>query len=227
MPSAGGRTQPKRRKPLSRGDLLAVALRLVDREGADALTMRRLGRELGVAAMSLYNHIGSREELLDGLSEVMVAEIGAGEADSPRAVVEQFIQGIRSVALAHPDAFRLVGMRPLKTPEAYEPVEATLGALRALGFEDDEAAHAYRVLTAYARGFALAEIEGFTFEAADGAVGAVRPSELSAERFPNVVALAPHLARLDRDPAFEYGSRAVLAGLESAATKRAGQAPPS
>ncbi|HET6829922.1 MAG TPA: TetR/AcrR family transcriptional regulator C-terminal domain-containing protein [Solirubrobacterales bacterium] len=207
QPTAGSR------RPLTRERVLHAALELVDRDGSEALTMRRLGRELGIAAMSIYNHVAGREELLDGLSEVMVAEIGveAGEVGDPRSVLRRFAHGIRAVALAHPDAFRLVGMRPLRTSAAYEPVEVALAALRAVGLSADEAAHAYRLLVSFARGFALAEISGFTFERGGGG----EPTGLGPEQFPSIVALASQLERPSADAAFEFGTELILDGLEA------------
>ena len=210
------------RAPLTRRRILEAALEVVDREGSGALTMRRLGRELEVSAMSLYNHVRGREEILDGLSEVMVSGIGAEQvAGPPRAVLEQFVRGIRDVALAHPEAFRLVGMRPLHTPEALRPVEAALGALRMMGFEHEDAAYAYRLLAAYARGFALAEIGGMTFEAGPETPQSVRPGDVDPEAFPHIVELAAQLERPDRDAAFAFGTDAILTALEIRATAQA------
>lgn len=179
--------------------------------------MRRLGDELGAAAMSLYNHVAGREALLDGLSEVLVAGIGAEPAgDEPRERLRRFMSGIRAVALAHPDAFRLVGMRPLHTPRAFRPVDDTLGALRAIGLADQEAVHAYRALVSYARGYALAEIAGFTLEAAGAEPPApVGPDELRAEGLENLAELAPHLLRSEHDAAFEFGMESILDGIEA------------
>lgn len=180
--------------------------------------MRRLGGELGVAAMSLYNHVRGREEVLDGLSELMVSQIPLERGEgSPREALERFLRGIRSVALAHPAAFELVGMRPLRTAEAFLPVEAALAALQEIGLGDEEATYAYRLLVAYARGFALAEIAGLTFEEVAETPAGVRPAELDRERFPHLVALAPLLERPDRDAAFAFGTATLLAGLEARA----------
>jgi AcrR family transcriptional regulator len=212
----------ERRAPLTRRRILEAALEVVDREGASALTMRRVAGELGVAAMSLYNHVGGREEILDGLSEVMVSGIGAERAGAPpRAVLEQFVRGIRGVALSHPEAFRLVGMRPLRTQEAFRPVEAALGALRTMGFGHDDAAHAYGMLVAYARGFALAEISGMTLEASPETPEDGRPAELDPEAFPHIVELAAQLEHPDHDAAFAFGTDAILTALEIRATTQA------
>lgn len=212
------------RAPLTRQRILEAALELVDREGAGALTMRRLGSELGVAAMSLYNHVAGREALLDGLSEVMVAGIGIepAEDDTPRAVLARFAEGIRTVALAHPEAFRLVGMRPLHTAAAFRPVEAALGALRAMGLRPEEAAHGYRALVAFARGHALAEIGRFTFEVSEGGTAEadlLSGSDIAA--FPHIEELSPHLRHPDRVASFGFGLQALLDGLEIAARRGA------
>ncbi len=217
------RSQPREREaPLTRRRIFEAALELVDREGADALTMRRVAGELGVAAMSLYNHVRGRDEILDGLSEVMVSEIDLGRSPgSPQVVLERFMGGIRRVALDHPEAFRSVGMRPLRTREAFRPVEAALGALRTMGLNREEAAYAYRALVAYARGFALAEISGMTLEASPEAPDDGWPDELDPEAYPNIVELAARLARPDHDAAFAFGSDAILRALEDRATSQA------
>ena len=204
--------EPQRER-LSRRRVLLAALALVDRVGPDALTMRRLAEELGVAAMSLYHHVHSRDDLLDGLSELLVAEIVVPEGGDvpPGEALRRFAHGVRGVANAHPAAFQLVGMRPLRTPAALVPVEAALSALRRSGLPDDEAVHAYRALVSYARGFALAEIAGFTLESAPP-TGALPPAPIDA--FPSIRALSPWLDDAGaRDPAFEFGLGALLAGI--------------
>jgi TetR/AcrR family tetracycline transcriptional repressor len=203
---------PARRERLTRRRVLEAALRLVDRDGAAALTMRRLGGELGVEAMSLYNHVSGREDVLDGLSEVMVAGIGTTpESKGWGEALAEFMRRIRAIALAHPAAFQLVGMRPLNTPDAMPPVESLLRAVRAGGFDPESASFAYRLAVAYARGFALAEIGGFTLDAPGERLRAL---DLAPDAFPHIVELAPCLSRFDRDAAFEFGVEAILAGLE-------------
>jgi AcrR family transcriptional regulator len=215
MSPQGRQGQAGSRQPLTRDRILRTALELVDRDGSEALTMRRLGSELGVAAMSIYNHVAGRDELLDGLSETMVAGIGVEPGTGePRAILRRFAHGIRAVALAHPDAFRLVGMRPLRTSAALEPVEAALGALRALELGDDEAAQAYRLLASFARGFALAEISGFTLQG-NGDRAGDEPAELDPDRFPSIIALAAQLERPSSEAAFEFGTELILDGLET------------
>lgn len=208
---AAARTRAAARPPgsragLTRHGILEAALALVDREGASSLTMRRLGHELGVRAMSLYSHIAGRDELLDGLSEIMVEALPhrAAEVDWRRAI-EGLAHGIRTTAKQHPDAFRLVGMRPLRTVNALAPVEAVLAALMAAGFGAADAMAAYRLVASYARGFALAEIDGFTLDAN------VTPPLPTAH--PAVEAARATPGALDHDMAFLSGLDTILAGL--------------
>lgn len=144
--------------------MLAAALRLVDEHGADWLSMRKLGASLGVEAMSLYNHVRSREDLLDGLVELMVETYLRPPA--PRSAWEislsEFARDIRATARAHPAAFELVGLRPVRTTSSQAAVRGLVEVLREAGFGAEEAAALYRLVAAFARGFALAEIRGFT-----------------------------------------------------------------
>ena len=160
---------PRRRgRPprLSRTAILRAALELIDAEGAAALTMRRLGAEMGVEAMSLYRHVSSKDALLDGIAEQLMAEheVGPEDHDWERSAYRFSLQ-IRKIARAHPAAFELVGLRALNTAEAMRPVEALLAALREGGFPPDRAVAAFRLLSGYSRGFALSEIAGFTLAA--------------------------------------------------------------
>lgn len=197
------------RARLSRHRVLEAALDLVDREGAAALSMRRLGQELGVEAMSLYSYIAGRDELLDGLSEIMVEALPQRTTSTDwRFSVQAFAHGIRNTAKAHPQAFLLVGMRPLRTAKALSPIDALLSALMAGGFSPPEAVSAYMLVTAYARGFALAEIEGFTLEAALS----LPPST----SHPSLAAARATAAALDRDRGFASGLETILAGLGTA-----------
>ena len=116
-PPAPARRRRGRPAKLSRQAILAAALALLDREGADALTMRRLGSELGVEAMSLYRHVKDRDELLEGLADFLATELEPrrGEVEWPDAL-RTFAGELRALARRHPAAFSLVGMRVLATP---------------------------------------------------------------------------------------------------------------
>jgi AcrR family transcriptional regulator len=217
---------PRRRgRParLSRPAILAKALQLVDDEGGDALTMRRLGAALGVEAMSLYRHVASKRALLDGIAEQMLGEIDLrpGEEGDWAGTARQLLLGVRDVAQAHPAAFELVGMRALNTQTAIRPVERLLGDLRAGGFPPDRAVAVYRLLVSFVRGYAMCEIVGFTLTApADDDPSRLTPAELPAGEFPVIRGLAGELVHDSTEAHFRAGVETMIDGLrlELAAT---------
>jgi AcrR family transcriptional regulator len=212
--------RPRRRgRParLSRPLILAKALELVDDEGADALTMRRLGAELGVEAMSLYRHVESKRALLDGIAEQLMAEVDERPVDAHLDWADgarHLASGIRGVALAHPAAFELVGTRALNTHAALRPVEALLADLRRGGFAPDQAVAAYRLLVSYIRGFALGEIAGFTLSAADADPTRLTGDKLPASEFPVIHELVSALTKNPADEHFRLGLETILHGLQ-------------
>lgn len=199
---------PRRRRgrpaKLSTALILDAALALIDREGAEALTMRRLGGELGVEAMSLYRHVADRAALLEGLADRLAAEIeprdGAGEwADALRGLAGD----VRALARRHPAAFTLVGMRVLNTPNVLGPIEDVLASLRHGGFTPARAIFAYRLVMTYARGYALAELAGFAIEVGpEGSLPALR-------------SLSRRLASEPSEVNFRAGLETILAGLRA------------
>ncbi len=126
------------RRPLSRARIVAAALEVVDAEGLDALSMRRVAARLGVEAMSLYHHVANKEAIIEGLLDLLVAE-----ADLPRGDVSatEWIRGtaeaFRRLAQMHPKAFPLLTSRPLPLvdPAAAEPLETGLAAFARLGMD--------------------------------------------------------------------------------------------
>jgi AcrR family transcriptional regulator len=205
------------RERLSRQRVLEAALRIVDSEGLDALTMRRLGRELGVEAMSLYRHVPNKEALLDGLVELIVLEIDvpASIDGDWKEATRRVLRSYRRAAHSHPNAFPLVTMRPLNTPEALRRLDANFEILRQAGFDDSTAIVAFRTLAGYTRGFALEEVTGRALGAQPQEAGHVDPRSLRAEEFPRISELGPLLVDADRDAEFERGLDLILAGLEA------------
>lgn len=201
--SGGGRRRGRPAK-LSRQSILTAALALVGREGAQALTMRRLGAELGVEAMSIYRHVADRAELLDGLADLLAGEIERqrGEVEWPDAL-RSFAGELRALARRHPDAFALVGPRVLATSHVLDPVEDVLASLRSGGFTPVRAIFAYRLVASYARGYALSEIQGF----------AIEPG--SDVALPSVRALGRRLASEPTEANFRAGLETIVAGLRA------------
>ena len=199
------------RRPLSRRRVLEAAVRFADREGLGSLTMRRLGAELGVEAMSLYNHVPNKGALLDGMVEVLLGEVEI----PPRSKdweerVRDGYRAFRRLAHEHPNVFPLLVERPPETMDGVWLVEEFLQTLREAGFGAEEALHAFRSLSSYTFGYAMAEIRGFALEPDGSRLGA---RALSLEEFPNLCELGPRLERVDHDAEFEFGLDLLLSGL--------------
>jgi TetR/AcrR family transcriptional regulator, tetracycline repressor protein len=200
------------RQPLSRRRVLEEAVRFADREGLEALTMRKLGAELGVEAMSLYNHVPNKGALLDGMVEVLLGEleIPLRNQDWEERIREGY-RAFRRLAHEHPHVFPLLVNRPPETMDGVWLVEEFLQTLRDAGFGREEALHAFRVLSSYTFGYAMAEIRGFALEPDGSRLGA---RALSPEEFPNLSELVLQLERVDRDAEFEFGLDLLLSGLQ-------------
>jgi AcrR family transcriptional regulator len=217
QPDAGAATtsdawRRRRGRPpkLSRPAILAAAMTLIDRDGAEALTMRSLAGALGVEAMSLYRHVDSKEALLDGVAEQLMSEIEPRGVSSDWAeAVRGFASSVRGLAREHPQAFMLLGMRALDSASALQPVEDLLASLRAGGFTPARTVAAYRAVAAYTRGYALSEIAGFALD--EGSLGA----DALGERFPTIRALSRHLASEPNQGSFRGGLELIISGLRS------------
>lgn len=146
---------------LSHQLVLRAAVELADREGLDALTMRRLAAELGVEAMSLYHHVANKEALLDGVVEAVTDEVvvavagleGPDPADDWRGAMRARILAARSVMLRHPWVPRVLVTRTSMNPAMIGYYDGVLGVLRAGGFDWDLAHHAVHALGSRALGF--------------------------------------------------------------------------
>lgn len=202
-----------RRAPLTRQSIVTGAIALIEREGPDALSMRRLGARLGVQGMALYHHFSSREELLCAIADELLAPLHRVELtdDWPDAC-RQFATTLRSVAAQRSATFQLVGLQPFDSSFALRPVERLLQVLVNAGFPPQRALAIYRAIVSYARGYALAEATGFTVDATRQE-GRRRLRALPAEEFPILAGRAEQLADLDADDAYLVGLEAMLRGL--------------
>lgn len=203
------------RQPLSRRRILEAAVRLVDREGLAALSMRKLGQELGVEAMSLYRYVPNKAALLDGIAETVVgeAEIPPADAGDWAERARAMNRAYRRLAHAHPNVFPLIALRPLNTPAALRPIEAALELFCGAGFDEQTALHAFRTLASYASGYALEEIRALSADDADEDAR-LDIRRLPAEEFPRLVALAPYRYRWDEEE-YEFGLEVILTGLRA------------
>ncbi len=208
QPAAGperART-PSGRRPLDRLLILHAAVRFIDAQGRDRLTMRRLGAELGVEAMALYRYVPGREQLLDGVVETVMDELYGItlELERPGTWQEflgQMAHGVRAIALEHPKIFPLVASRPPAAPWLRPPlrslrwVEAFLQGLRHYGFSGVDSVGVYRAFSTFLLGHLLLESGTYAGEprldvASD--VEFLETDDLTA--YPLLVQLAPELS---------------------------------
>ncbi len=205
-------------EPLSRARIVAAAIDLIEREGADAVSMRRIAAELGVGVMSLYNHVPSKDALLSGVAEAVLSEIeftddpGAHWADRVRVQARAF----RQIASLYPRSTMLVVSRQLHSAAGLLPVERALATLRSAGFDGAEAVSMLRVFIAYIVGSLLREV-GVTPAFAPVSAPAVPSAGVDPALFPEVGAMASLLGTCDHEEEFEFG----LEMLIQAATARA------
>ena len=206
-----------RRTPLARGRILEAALRLVDREGLAALSMRRLGQALGVEAMALYHYVPNKAALLDGLVELLLdqLEIPGPEAGDWRERIRRISHSYRRVAHAHPHAFPLAVTRSYNTPATLRQLEATLQVLHEAGFAAETALRVFQTVTSYVSGYVLAELPRLTRTPNDDALdGRLDRRRLDPAEFPRLAELAPYYAARDRDAEFAAGLDVILAAFQ-------------
>jgi AcrR family transcriptional regulator len=210
-----------RRAPLSRGLVLDAALRLVDSEGLDALTMRRVGRELGRDPMALYRYADNRDDLLDGVAELVLAQLDIPSdsqdwATQLRTTAHEF----RQLALDHPHVVPLLVTRPLRTPlglrplGTLRPLEQIITLLTGAGFTPQQALRGYRAYFGFLYGHILIELQEVVADPEESddllRLGLHR---LPLREFPHVRALATDLAYYDGLAELDHGLDVLLTGL--------------
>ena len=192
-----------RRTPLSRGQVLQAAVTLADESGIGALSMRKLGQVLGVEAMSLYNHVASKGDLLDGMIDVVFSEVGLPAGDGWKAAMRQRAISVREVLGRHRWAIGLMESRSSPGPATLRHHDAVLGCLRGAGFSVELTAHAYSLLDSYIYGFALQEASlpfGTTEETAQVAQDIA--GQMPAGEYPHLAELVTaHVLQ----PGYQYG----------------------
>lgn len=160
---------PPRRPPLSAERIVEAAVAVADAEGLTGVSMRSVGRQLGVEAMSLYHHVAGKEALLDALADRIFTQIATPTVGAPwRAEMTARAESARSVLSAHPWGIGLIESRRHPGPAVLTHHDAVIGCLRAAGFSVALAAHAFSVLDAYVFGFVITELN-LPFEADEGA----------------------------------------------------------
>ncbi len=208
------------RAPLRRERVLRAAIDLADNRGVAALSMRKLGQALRVEAMSLYNHVANKDDLLDGMVDVVFSEIGLPPSGADwMAAMRLRACSAREVLTRHPWAIGLMESRSRPGPATLRHHDTVIGCLRAAGFSIALAAHAYSALDSYIYGFALQQAS-LPFRTSEDVA---EVAERMLRQFP--AAKYPHLAELtvqhilqpgyNYADEFEFGLDLILNGLEA------------
>lgn len=207
----------ERRAQLTRERVVAAAIDLADRDGIEAVSMRRLAQELGIEAMSLYTHVRNKDDLLDGMVDAVISTIPiTADGTDWRASLRQTALAARSVVLRHPWAPHIIETRTTSGPAVPRYVDAVIGILREGGFSIEVAHHALHLLGS--------RLVGFTQDLFDDSPD-VDPE--AASRFATEFgATLPYAAELavavthegalggcDDDVEFEFGLDFILDGL--------------
>jgi len=208
------------RAPLTKERVLRAAVDLADRGGIEALSMRKLGQELGVDAMALYRHVRNKDDILDGVVDAILGEIQAPLSDGDwKSALRQQVMAARQVMLRHPWAPRVIEDQTTVSPMMLGYIESVLAKLADGGFSIEMAHHAIHVMGSRILGFNQDLFE-------DSADSAPKPEDaaivagMMAERFPRITELAQSvshdgvLGACDDDVEFEFGLELILDGLE-------------
>jgi AcrR family transcriptional regulator len=198
--------------------IVDAAGELIDADGFEALTMRRLAERCGVGVMTLYGYVRTKEELLGALADRFLAEVElpAGDGLSWQEQVAAIFRSVREIFLDHPELARIVALQPLEGVAAYRGAEVVFAAFARAGLDDREAVAAFEALTSFTAGFTLREAARATDSARTrDPLRGIRA--LRADEFSHLVGVAGLLATRDAERQFEDGLALVIAGIAAQA----------
>ncbi|MDP1878322.1 MAG: TetR/AcrR family transcriptional regulator C-terminal domain-containing protein [Actinomycetota bacterium] len=207
--------------PMSRQLVLTTALAIIDRDGVDGLSLRRLAQALGRDPMTLYRYAKGKPALLDGVVELVMSQLTIDATDDDWAgQLRKAARSFRQMALDHPKVVPLIVTRPLVTPLALRapstlrPFEDCLELLTRAGFTDSAALAAYRIYSAFLNGHILNELQAIVDNADEtDALLRLGLHNLPAREFPLLRGLAPVLATYDGEAELERGLDILLPAL--------------
>jgi len=207
-----------RRKPLNREQVLRAAVALADEAGIEALSMRRLGQELGVEAMSLYNHVASKDDLLNGITDLVLREIELPSDEDWKAALRLSAISAHEVLRRHPWACNLALSPARVVPVSVRRADWMLQTLREAGFPPEITYHAFHALDAHILGFTLWQLgHGIADQKHLAELAATFLQAFPAHEYPYVHEHAEqHLTGFGRGQkgAFELVLDLILDGLE-------------
>jgi AcrR family transcriptional regulator len=217
--SEGVQKKPQR-EPLSRKRIVRAALRIMDAEGLEAVTMRRIGRELGVEAMSLYNHVLDKDDILDSICEEVMAEFRIPQAEHWTEAARLGAHEYRRLLLAHPNVLTLMTGRkaPFTNPESMRAFEFALDLFRTAGFSPVDALMAFHAFGGYILGYVTMEL-GTMVGGPENEEHARAHREMArmveTEDLPRLRESLPYLADCDIDEQFEFGLDLLIEGIRA------------
>lgn len=213
LTTSRGKAAP--RVPLSRARILDAALALADEGGVEAVSMRRLGQVLGVEAMSLYKHVADKEAILDGIADLVMAEVEVPSPDLDwRTSVRRSAISAHEALRRHPWAGIVLESRLNPGPARLRYLEAVVGVLRGAGFDTATVARAFMALDSHTYGFTMQEL-ALPFDAATTPrIAAEMAARVFADDYPNLAAMAELAMSGAPMLDFEFGLDLLLDGLE-------------
>ena len=236
MADAGDRGQPVRlpwwpkehgasREPLRQGQIVATAIKLIDAEGLDGLSMRRLGQELGVGPMSIYGHVRNKDELIDLVLDEIAADVRLDDDTSApwRSRVASVAREIRAMLRRHRHLAPLAGTRISMGPNSLLIIEHLMSIVREAGFEGTRLTFAFAAIMNFAIGTTIMDVRGLTGPATKGKTDEELQAAvfgmyaaLPGDQFPNLVRFIPEtdFEGVEEDAQFEYALQLILDGLE-------------
>jgi AcrR family transcriptional regulator len=208
---------PARRTPLSRDRVLRAAIRLADEGGLESVSMRRLGQVLQVEAMSLYKHVANKDDILDGIADLVTSDFEVPSVDADwKTAIRRSATSAHQVLLRHPWASGLIESRLNAGPARLRFLDTLIGVLSAAGFTMPMVIRAIMSLDSYTYGFALQEL-AWPFDVENAPeIAATFARGLPVSEYPNLLAMAEMVTTAPRGVPvdFEFGLDLILDGLE-------------
>ncbi|MVU84045.1 TetR family transcriptional regulator [Nocardia sp. ET3-3] len=210
---AAKRTRAER-AGISREQVLDAALAFADREGVAALSMRKLGAELGVEAMTLYHYVPNKDALLDGMVERVMSRADTGFADGPwQIAIRDYARALRAALLEHPGSLPLVAARPAVTPRTLQTAERGLKLLVDSGFELGTALDALNAITLFVVAHANSEVRTAPVNEAEEPGSIEFLKSLDPAEFPLILRAAQTSAGTDDHARFDFAIAAMIHGF--------------
>jgi AcrR family transcriptional regulator len=211
-----------RRERLTRERVIEAAVRIMDQEGLDALTMRRIGRELGVEAMSLYNHVQDKDDILAGICEHVLAQFRVADVEDWAEAARIGAREYRRLLRAHPNVITLMTEQKgaFTNPESLRAYEFALEVFHRAGLTGVDAVKAFHAFGGFILGFVTLEL-GLTLGGEDGqhARGHEEMARLAgAADLPRLREALPYFLDCDDEEQFEFGLDLLIGGLRARAT---------